>query len=280
MDRDTLRSFLECPICNFIPRNMKIFTCQNGHEICEDCHGRLNVGDRGYAVCPHGNCTYYAQDNAEPVRARKSEEMVRNANIEFNCVNVRSGCTVLMGGEDLSKHEEDCVYRSVYCPFCKTKEIYEEFENHMNEYHQEIEKWDYTPGEWFSQNYEVNHAEMNEDNDSIWDSLELAVPSGEKFYATLCRKQGVWYSGLYILTPRGATEAEKWKVTIIAENIGSKVVAQFQCPVKPIDSSVTDIVESGYCLALQDRTVVKIIEGDSVKLVLRYKIEKYEDAID
>ena len=187
MDQETLRSFLECPICNFIPRNMKIFTCQNGHEICEDCHGRLNVGDRGYAVCPHGNCTYYEhEDNDEPVRARKSEEMVLNANIDFNCSNVRSGCTVVMEAEDLRKHEESCVYRPVYCPFCKRREIYEEIGNHLNQDHPEIAKWNYTPGMWFSRNYSINQDDfMNDGIDLTWDSLELTIHSGEKFYSTL-----------------------------------------------------------------------------------------------
>ena len=87
----------------------------------------------------------------------------------------------------------------------------------------------------------------------------------------------MWYAGLYILTPRGPTEAGKWNVTIRAENEGSKFAATFQFPVKSLDSSPTDILESGYCLALQDKTVKKIIEGSSVKLTLVYKIDKYQD---
>ena len=141
MDINTLKNFPECPICNYIPRNMKIFICQNGHEICEDCHGRLDASQRIFKLCPQGNCDYNEQDNGEPVRARKSEEMVQNANVQFNCCNARSGCVVVHEAEDLLKHEEDCSFRPVRCPICKEKEIYEMLENHMKQDHK-VEKWD------------------------------------------------------------------------------------------------------------------------------------------
>ena len=35
-----LQGQLECPIC-FSISQLRIFVCENGHKICEPCHGRL-----------------------------------------------------------------------------------------------------------------------------------------------------------------------------------------------------------------------------------------------
>ena len=40
MDSARLQGQLECPIC-FSISQLRIFVCENGHKICEPCHGRL-----------------------------------------------------------------------------------------------------------------------------------------------------------------------------------------------------------------------------------------------
>lgn len=43
---------LECPVCLGIPRDGAVYQCQNGHNICWDCLGKLE-GDKVSASLKH-----------------------------------------------------------------------------------------------------------------------------------------------------------------------------------------------------------------------------------
>jgi len=103
------KAFLECPICTVVPRKMQIFSCLNGHDICEHCFGRL-----GREVCPQGDCSYGVPGSIK-VRARKLEMMIENAEFELNCRYSKAGCLVEGLGKDLDEHEVDCSFRTVPC---------------------------------------------------------------------------------------------------------------------------------------------------------------------
>ena len=60
----------ECPICfNEMKPNKKIYQCQSGHILCEDCFGRIKKKDK---ICPF--CKIDIVSN--PIRCRALEDVI------------------------------------------------------------------------------------------------------------------------------------------------------------------------------------------------------------
>ena len=108
MDEEVLRRSLECPICLVIPRKVKIFSCQNGHTICEPCLTALPPPQN----CPKGSCSYYNPG----CRMLVLEGMIERTTMEVGCIMAREGCPVTMvQGKLLDEHESKCRLRKVKC---------------------------------------------------------------------------------------------------------------------------------------------------------------------
>ena len=85
MDAQTLKAHLECLICFLVPK-AKIFSCCNGHKICESCHKKIKYTTANYKQCPQGGCRY----NKPPHRLRDLEVIIDNSDVKVNCS--KAGC--------------------------------------------------------------------------------------------------------------------------------------------------------------------------------------------
>ena len=109
MDEEVLKRTLECPICLVIPRKAKIYSCCNGHIICELCLRDLPLPQN----CPRGGCSF---NNPNPCRVLVLEGLIERLTMEVSCIMARDGCPVTMvQGKKLDDHERCCRFRKVQC---------------------------------------------------------------------------------------------------------------------------------------------------------------------
>ena len=90
---------LECVICLEFPKNSPVYQCENGHVLCNACHGRV-------INCP--SCI---------VRLGKI------AKFGGPCKFSQFGCKARVPHELLKSHESICDWRPVPCPSPNCKEI-------------------------------------------------------------------------------------------------------------------------------------------------------------
>lgn len=50
-----LKNFVECPICYRLPKDGRMYTCENCHMICGSCLDKVQSTGK---ACPQGNCKY------------------------------------------------------------------------------------------------------------------------------------------------------------------------------------------------------------------------------
>ena len=90
---------LECPVCLAIPVGRRIFSCSNGHNVCEDCFG--NLGGRRPA-CPLGRCAF----GWPAARNRTVEDMVELHDPAKTCST--AGCGHRGSADAVAAHESTC----------------------------------------------------------------------------------------------------------------------------------------------------------------------------
>jgi hypothetical protein len=98
---------LECPVCTEYmssPINM----CENGHNICEGCKGRLSE-------CPNCRGKFI---NVRNITLEKSA-----ATAIYPCKNKEAGCEETFTVGDRNKHQFVCPYESKQCPFRKLSDV-------------------------------------------------------------------------------------------------------------------------------------------------------------
>lgn len=94
MESETLRNFLECPICTRLPSH-RVFTCPNGHNLCEDCYHHLQqqrpapVVNRQGLPCPSCKDPF----SHPPTRNRLAESLIVSAKLPEVCSYHHYGCT-------------------------------------------------------------------------------------------------------------------------------------------------------------------------------------------
>lgn len=117
-----MESIIECIVCLEVPRNVHIYHCENGHNVCRACKRRV-------LRCPSGNCRYVG--NSRNLTA----EHLRATFFKFHCKYQINGCQVLMKENKLIGHEVDCPFRMVECQGCGSKMIMKEFQKHLQVLH-------------------------------------------------------------------------------------------------------------------------------------------------
>ena len=128
MEAAKLKSYLECPICFLLPVG-KILPCVNSHQICESCFYKLT----GAKNCPQG-CEF----DIPPRRARVSEAMIENSDLDQNCSN--PGCDVEMKKDGMAIHELKCIFRTVPWPNtkCQKEILFKNIDMHIRDKHKVI----------------------------------------------------------------------------------------------------------------------------------------------
>ena len=119
LSRETMIEQFECKIC--VAASMgKIFVCQNGHSICEQCFERLTLPK----LCPC--CKQkFACCNAKVIRNLTMEKLIFST--ELPCKYYNHGCKQQTVGNQRIEHLKSCACRPFLCPFsCAILPLFDE----------------------------------------------------------------------------------------------------------------------------------------------------------
>lgn len=106
-DDEEMMEHLKCPICLDYPRRSPLYSCENGHIICDECSNR-SVAD-SCAVC---------RSDSPKIRNVFAERFLEQKlkTREFQCRNQASGCSFKALMKFLTKHENSCEFKPICCP--------------------------------------------------------------------------------------------------------------------------------------------------------------------
>lgn len=94
-----LEQDLICHRCQLVPRSGKVYHCKEGHINCSQCHEQIH--------CPCGALI-------ELGSCKVTENLLKI--LPTTCKFKKNGCLEILMEKDLQVHEEDCIYRNVWCP--------------------------------------------------------------------------------------------------------------------------------------------------------------------
>ena len=114
---------LECIICLEFPKSTPVYQCDNGHILCNSCHGRITE-------CP--TC----RTRLGKIRCLAVEKVL--AQCPRPCSFKSYNCNIELTERALETHEETCVYKPVICPSLQCKKLMScnEIISHVIEGHQ------------------------------------------------------------------------------------------------------------------------------------------------
>jgi len=276
MDNNNLKAFLECPICTMVPRKMQIFSCLNGHDICEHCFGSL-----GREVCPQGDCSYGVPGSVK-VRARKLEMMIENAEFELNCRFSKAGCLVEGLRKDLDEHEGDCSFRTVPCPIlnCEDKISLRMLDNHLSQHHKSgpvmkgQDGWNTVTLRLRSEN--LQRIQVDAASKPYWVVGYSVIDGGGNIYLNVSVKHKMLFSWLtQVCSP---SVARGRLATIRLSHPTTKhYYHEMMCPVTSIDTPPSEVMESGNYLAVTLPCLLKTLgpakQEDCQSMEVALKIE-------
>ena len=113
---DSIADEFECPVCLLIPREVPIPACSVGHIVCKSC--RVNM-----ISCP--TCRRRLSEDGTNTIVNKLIEKIQHP-----CKYKQFGCQVKNTLEEIRKHEDKCLERTIKCPHLSCKS-----EVHIRKYH-------------------------------------------------------------------------------------------------------------------------------------------------
>ena len=119
---EEIKSQSECVICLDTPKHGTVYQCENGHILCDSCHGKMQT-------CP------VCRINLGKIRNLAVEKIL--AQYERPCKYNNYGCTALITANALEAHNDVCNYQLVPCPWhgCVKVISLSEMPNHLIEIH-------------------------------------------------------------------------------------------------------------------------------------------------
>jgi len=250
-----LQQDIRCPVCLDIPKSAPIYTCLNGHLVCNACHPSMNN------ECPV--CRIELGNN----RNIFAEKVL--SKLPIPCKFYSKGCTFqLIDRQILERHEEECTKGAILCirMDCDKKIPISKFVGHMKTEHnitgrEEVPfdglmEFEYTlfsrPKQWQEQYFQMD---------------------GMHFYSELIRlDKGLWFAWVYHLKTINVQKRFRWTYSLLAEQSDERVDFHGDC-VSLEDISVASMTNAEQsCLIFSDATVKKFApEGK-----LQFKIDIYE----
>lgn len=118
----TTLKLLECPVCYNVYKS-KIFMCENGHNICEECKQNVNI-------CP--TC----RSELKRTRNHLVEELISKS-LLYSCENSNLGCTVNLALNQIQTHQGVCHLKlcKCYVPECTWEGRKNELNHHIMKNH-------------------------------------------------------------------------------------------------------------------------------------------------
>lgn len=148
---ENVTRILACCVCESPPRDIPIYTCNNGHVLCLECHSSLNTDG-----CPSCRAPLLIRGHylgLKPNIALSRMYMCMLQGITFSCTNVSRGCPEnKLQLSDLKEHERYCSKQRIQCPligyggpnnsvpqfsatYCNNLATLEEVVNHLKFHH-------------------------------------------------------------------------------------------------------------------------------------------------
>eukprot|EP00092_Neocalanus_flemingeri_P019297 GFUD01020903.1.p1 GENE.GFUD01020903.1~~GFUD01020903.1.p1 ORF type:complete len:259 (+),score=43.69 GFUD01020903.1:77-853(+) len=258
MDASTLKEYLKCPVCWFIPRS-KIFVCSNSHKICESCFAKIQTTvNTNSKPCPTCRCHY----DDPPHRNLDLESIVEKSNVELSCTRPR--CQVEMTKDKLLEHEDECEFRTVPCPdtACKKKIFFKQLDAHIKIVHPELlVRYEI---------YEVKFTTKLKPVPNIDCYLEALENNKVQFYPQCVKRNGVWY--VWVKIKGGPSLASQWKFSAKTENENTGYSMEFTGSVHPVDLEMDQVMETDDFLRISNKNVVKL--GNAGRFVIKMKVFK------
>lgn len=246
MDPDTLRSFLECPICLTIPHSGKLFTCRQGHNLCSVCFEKL----RAPPLCPQGRCQF----TKPPARNFAIEAMIEEADLPLPCRNSAHGCRFEGNRVAMTAHLAKCCCTVVICPEderCEGVHLPSLVE-HLQKEHPNVvvlgELKTSSTQKWLLKRN--NHMTRTNCN---WNTV-LTTHDGTPLALRFVKKKGIWISWMWVLDDPEVAEGLTCEI-----KVGDSKTAElsFRGKVHSVTTTEEQIISSGSCLYLTNDMVAK-----------------------
>jgi E3 ubiquitin-protein ligase SIAH1 len=203
--KNDLKELIECPICFNSATKGPIWTCNNGHHVCNTCKPKL-------VNC--GSCRL-------PITTRGLQlERMRDL-IPMTCQF--PGCNIEMKSKDIKSHEETCNKAPLFnCADlrCEKKLMLKDLISHIDTCHTHITKCDLDGGYGF---FEEISTSLHNSQELTWGQTRFKYNEDFFFLESLKQKdEKHWLLWLYY--PGLAQDAAKYTYMIKVRNpLGEKV---------------------------------------------------------
>ncbi len=119
---------LTCPVCWYVRHDCKIFQCQNGHLICEECYAKVHI-------CPM--CRIELQKPGH--RNLYAEKSIKK--LPLRCKYTEQGCSYKTpSAKEHQEHEAECLFRPLMCPGCGEESTFGLLLDHLKTVHRGTNK--------------------------------------------------------------------------------------------------------------------------------------------
>eukprot|EP00092_Neocalanus_flemingeri_P015559 GFUD01016841.1.p1 GENE.GFUD01016841.1~~GFUD01016841.1.p1 ORF type:complete len:287 (-),score=47.56 GFUD01016841.1:31-891(-) len=253
MEEAKLKSYLQCPICTFLPHshnhNAKIWGCQNGHRICEQCYDKLDSYPKR---CPQGRCKY----NSPPCRLTCLEDMISQGKLKIDCHNAEHGCQVVLYMEELIEHELECKFRMVPCPEadCQKMVILSQLEVHCSENDEHSNSDSFDKPDILRENEEsITRMNFSSEISDAYYVNGFWIVEGFRFWSIIMKENNYWNS--WVTIEGGPRVAAQWKYSVSVKNKKTGVSYEMTGPVNSVDWTAKQVLDSGCYLSLNSAAI-------------------------
>ena len=250
-----MREIVQCVVClrvpprYLVPREEKIFQCQNGHIICNDCSSKIG------AQCPSCRTAINKLTGDKKIRNLAVEQIIESLDC-YNCQNL--DCEFSGNFCEMALHKKKCEYRLVQCP---DGGYYSHYGGCLWNYdcprdipfHSLLDHW-FKPGYDREYNFNLTIDEPSYTNITFWMENEGWMGIHEKrwgrewncevlhcndhvFLFKALVYQKMFYSFMFLLGDE--EKAKKFTVTLAIPK-GSRSI---QGRIYPIDATIRDIIK-------------------------------------
>jgi len=208
---------------------------------------------------------------------------IAECDIELSCQYWRNGCDVEDKRKGLEKHEADCIFRRIPCPFtCGSSVLFKDLRKHLQDKHRSTHfkgKGESLSISWIlKETHFAGHSKIFVNG--VWEDLE-----GQRFYCHFEKLAGRWVS--WVSVEGGETVASGLKSVIKIKSRSDEKNIEFEGKVFSIDCIKTDIISSKGCLTMTEKHVRNLrntnlqdgLEASGLwgQLAIEFSVKKQEE---
>lgn len=251
---------LQCYKCKNVPGpngNQKRYSCfENSHNLCKEHKDE----------CPCGSSV---EKNPSPFIATILQDM------PWLCQYSPNGCQeIKMDVEELTNHQQKCIFRQVYCPYfvCShEKVLFKNVIGHVERIHNnscvQLEMSKTTVNEWVTK-FDIGDSDY--EGSTYWKLRKITSSDGDVFYVACCFINSIFHVfANYLGSPN---EARKFSFTCsIKNNYGEKFLYIGQ--IQTLDEKKN---ESNSLLKIGHGAVMRSLDKEK-KLCVKLAIKNFKE---